>query len=130
MKNGWLFLILIVSILACSEAPQTQNIDAKTFKELTEKTSDKIILDVRTDGEVAQGGIDGAIQIDYNGANFEQELDKLDKNKPVFVYCAVGGRSGSASQVLAHKGFKQIYNLDGGISAWRSLGYPTTTLKQ
>ena len=117
-------------MISCSDAQQVKKLNAKEFKDLMEKTPNKIVLDVRTDGEVAQGVLPQATQINYNGQDFESQINKLDKAKPVFVYCAVGGRSGSASGILAKKGFKQVYNLDGGINAWRAFGFATTTLKK
>ncbi len=130
MKNILLSFMLIISIIACSEAQQIKRLNVKEFKELMDKIPNKTVLDVRTNGEVAQGVLPQATQIDYNGGNFESQLDKLDKNKPVFIYCAVGGRSGSACSVLAKKGFKQVYNLEGGINAWRASGFSTTGLKR
>ncbi len=130
MKNILFSFVLIISIIACSEAQQTKRLNAKEFKELMDKTPSKTVLDVRTNGEVAQGVLAQATQIDFNGGNFESQLDKLDKNKPVFIYCAVGGRSGSASGILAKKGFKQVYNLEGGINAWRASGFPITGLRK
>ncbi len=94
------------------------------------QTPNKIVLDVRTNGEVAQGVIAGATQIDYSNPHFEHQLEQLDKSKPIFVYCAIGGRSGSAVQLMQKKGFKKIYNLDGGINAWQRAGYPITSLKK
>jgi rhodanese-related sulfurtransferase len=130
MKNIWLSFVLIISIIACTEAQQIKRLNVKEFKELMDKTSNKTVLDVRTNDEVAQGVLAQATQIDYNGGDFESQLEKLDKNKPVFIYCAVGGRSGSASSILAKKGFKQVYNFEGGINAWRALGFPTIGLKR
>jgi rhodanese-related sulfurtransferase len=130
MKNIWLSFVLIISIIACTEAQQIKRLNVKEFKELMDKTSNKTVLDVRTNDEVAQGVLAQATQIDYNGGDFESQLEKLDKNKPVFIYCAVGGRSGSASSILAKKGFKKVYNLEGGINAWIASGFPTTGLKR
>jgi rhodanese-related sulfurtransferase len=56
--------------------------------------------------------------IDYNSSDFEQQLDGLDKSKTYLVYCRSGNRSGKACHTMLDKGFKQVYNLDGGISAW------------
>ncbi|MFN4144882.1 MAG: rhodanese-like domain-containing protein [Runella sp.] len=131
MKSFALSLLtVLVLFYGCTQAQNAQNIDAKTFKEMLGKTPNKILLDVRTDGEVAAGVIEGAKQMDFNGPHFEHQLDGLDKSKPVFVYCAVGGRSGSAMRMMKQKGFKEVYNLDGGINAWRAAGYPTTAIKK
>ncbi|MEZ4900830.1 MAG: rhodanese-like domain-containing protein [Spirosomataceae bacterium] len=51
--------------------------------------------------------------MNFMDADFKQQVEKLDKNKPVFVYCAAGGRSTKASQILKEAGFKTIYNLQG-----------------
>ncbi|TAE59522.1 MAG: rhodanese-like domain-containing protein, partial [Bacteroidetes bacterium] len=49
---------------------------------------------------------------------------KLDKSQPVFVYCAVGGRSGRSAQTLQQLGFTQVYDLEGGITRWQQEGLP------
>lgn len=97
--------------------PIIQNVSAEKFKSLIENKAG-IILDVRTANEVAQGFIEGAINIDYYGKLFKNELQKLDKNTPVFVYCRSGGRSGKALQIMQDLGFVEVYNLIGGYSAW------------
>jgi len=51
------------------------------------------VIDVRTPGEFDLAHIEGAKNIDFKGADFEQELAKLDKKQPVLVHCAAGGRS-------------------------------------
>jgi rhodanese-related sulfurtransferase len=130
MKNIISSIVLIFTLISCSDAQQVKKLNAKEFKELMQKTPNKTILDVRTNGEVSQGVLPEATQIDYSSQNFESQLNKLDKSKPVFVYCAMGGRSGGASGILAKKGFKNIYDLSGGINAWRAVGYATTTLKK
>ena len=77
------------------------------------------ILDVRTANEVAQGKIQGSLNIDYFKADFmEIAKSKLDKNKPVLVYCAAGGRSASAAKDLKKAGFKSVYDLEGGYDNW------------
>ncbi|MCB0479160.1 MAG: rhodanese-like domain-containing protein [Crocinitomicaceae bacterium] len=84
-----------------------------------------IILDVRTPGETSRGMIPGAVEIDFRGANFEKEVEKLDKSKPVYIYCASGGRSKSAQEKMSSLGFKETYNLLGGFNNWSAQGLPT-----
>ena len=57
--------------------------------------------------------------------SFETNLAKLDKEKPVAVYCKVGGRSGQAMAKMQELGFKEVYNLKGGMDAWKSAKKPT-----
>ena len=74
---------------------------------------------MRTPGEVSEGYIDGAtLFIDYNGSNFDSKISKLDKSKSYIIYCHSGGRSARAFELMASKGFKKLYNLEGGISGW------------
>ena len=78
-----------------------------------------LLLDVRTHEEYSEGHIEGALNLDIYDKQFSIELDKLDKTKPVYVYCKSGGRSSNASEIMKEKGFKEVYNLVGGYS-----GYP------
>ena len=48
----------------------------------------------------------------------------FDKEIPVYVYCASGGRSEAAAEDLIKNGLKQVYNLAGGIEAWRTQQLP------
>ncbi len=127
MKHLLLFLFFTTT-LSCSNA-QTKNLTPAEFKTQTAQTSKKIILDVRTDGEVAQGIIEGAQQIDFNASDFDAKISVLDKNTPVYVYCAAGGRSSKTAKQLEQKGFKSVFNLSGGITAWRNAGFPTASKK-
>jgi len=81
------------------------------------------LLDVRSPREQNQGIIRGATLVDFSKRDvFLNRIDQLDKNRPVMVYCAVGGRSSAAARMLAERGFRQIIDLQGGIDAWRRSG--------
>jgi phage shock protein E len=90
------------------------NLSAQEFVAKIKTTKDAQLLDVRTPQEWQAGKIASSNCINFNDANFTQQIQKLDKNKPVFVYCASGGRSGRATPILKEAGFKYIYNLTGG----------------
>jgi sulfur-carrier protein adenylyltransferase/sulfurtransferase len=74
------------------------------------------VLDVRQPREYQTGHIPGAKLIPLT--DLSDRLHELDPTKPTIVYCAVGGRSRVAAQMLGGKGFEEIYNLTGGIKAW------------
>ncbi len=76
------------------------------------------LLDVRQPEEYKASHIPGAKLIPVG--DIGDRIDELDTEKPTLVYCAIGGRSRVASQMLAGKGFKEVYNLSGGIKAWNS----------
>jgi rhodanese-related sulfurtransferase len=103
---------------ASSIAIEPKTINEEEFNKLA-KDSNTVIIDVRTPGEVSEGYISGAtLFFDYNDANFESNIEKLDKSKGYIVYCRSGGRSSKAAEILTQKGIKKVYNLDGGISNW------------
>jgi rhodanese-related sulfurtransferase len=118
-------LLTIVMISSCTTQTEasSSNIEPKTinqeeFNKLAKDTN-TVIIDVRTPGEISEGFIPGAtLFFDYNDANFESNIEKLDKSKGYVVYCRSGGRSSKAAEVLSEKGIKKVYNLDGGISNW------------
>ncbi|WP_456442001.1 rhodanese-like domain-containing protein, partial [Psychroserpens sp.] len=89
---------------------QTTKIDIETLqKEVIGK--DVQLVDVRSAKEYSQGHIDDAVNIDIaSQENFKQEINKLDKSKPIYIYCHSGGRSNRASKVLEAAGFKEIYD--------------------
>ena len=58
--------------------------------------------------------------MNWNGDDFVAKVNSYDKSKPIFVYCKVGGRSAQAANKLGELGFKEIYNLDGGIMKWNA----------
>ena len=95
-----------------------RKVDKAEFAKLMKKSGAQLI-DVRTSREFSNGFIAGAKNIDYNGESFEKQMKKLDKNKPVLVYCAAGGRSENASELLKEWGFKEVYDLIGGYNGWK-----------
>jgi rhodanese-related sulfurtransferase len=76
------------------------------------------LIDVRTPKEFEEGHLENATLIDYFSSNFKETLLILDKEKPLYLYCKSGGRSGKASKILVELGFKEIYDLKGGYKAW------------
>jgi len=86
---------------------------------------DFVIIDVRTPAEFAGEHIENATNINFYSETFQDMLNNLDKNRTYLVYCAVGGRSGNALDIMAELNFKEAYNILGGINQWKSEGLPT-----
>jgi len=118
------FLTMVVSSSVYSQSSQV--LSADEFEKEMNATEEKTILDVRTPGEFSAGHLANAKNIDYYRKDFIQQVSKLDKNKPVFVYCKGGGRSGSATEMLTGLGFTKIYDLEGGITFWKQDNKPVT----
>lgn len=95
--------------------------------------SDIFVLDVRTQTEYNTGYIEGAILIPHTEINTTTELP-TNKSTPMLVYCGSGMRSANASRDLDALGYTAVYNMDGGLNAWKAAGYfltiPVLTFKQ
>lgn len=121
-----LLTLAILTITSCSSngTGKLSTIDPKDFLEKLNATPEAQLIDVRTPEEFQEGSIEKAINIDWNGSDFVNQLASLDKNAPVFIYCLSGGRSAEASQALLDYGFQEVYELDGGFMAWNIEGLP------
>lgn len=77
------------------------------------------LVDVRTAKEFKDGHIKNAMNINfYNAGNFSKAFEKMDKSKPVYLYCRSGARSQKAARKLVNMGFSHIYDLKGGYMRW------------
>ena len=106
------FIGLFFFLFSCASPGNAQisNLNVDDFVKTYKATKAATLLDVRTPGEWAQGKLKGSETINFNSPDFSQQIIKLDKTKPVFVYCAVGGRSSRAAEVLSKAGYK-VFNL-------------------
>ncbi len=131
MKYLSLLLTSVVFFLnACSNGQnQTVKTDlsATEFQAKMNELPSAAIIDVRTPEEFSKGHIANAKNIDWNGNNFEKQINEMDKTKPVFVYCLSGGRSGAAADKMRALGFTTVYEMDGGMMKWRAANLPETT---
>jgi rhodanese-related sulfurtransferase len=122
MKN--LLLILSVFVFACnSNGQQPGALPPAEFANAISKPNIQI-LDVRTAAEYQSGHIKGSLQANWlDATEFQSRTSHLDKNKPVYVYCLSGGRSGAAAQFLTQQGY-QATNMSGGMNAWKRENMP------
>lgn len=83
------------------------------------------LIDVRTPEEYMRGHLKRAINLNFNDDNFEDIVKaKLDKTRPVFVYCFSGRRSTDAAVFLRDLGYKEVYDMAGGFAKWTSSSKP------
>ena len=124
MKKVFALISSLLLLVGCSTSTAgATNMDVLEFsKKITE--SGVVILDVRTPGEVAEGYIEGARMIDFQGGSFETEIESLDKNATYAVYCRSGNRSGQAVKIMQDAGFLNLFNLEGGVIDWANQGMP------
>ena len=122
---GLVFIISSLIFIACSSeskhSPNDQSdgkVSIPDFDQELKKNNTPQLIDVRTPEEFAKGHLEGAKNINFNAANFDAQITQLDKNKPVFIYCHSGGRSGKAYKKMKAHGFTTVYDMKGGYSAY------------
>ncbi len=101
-----------------------RNIGAAELQKLLQQ-GEVSLVDVRTDAEVARGHIPGARKLPLHALPLR--LNELNAAAPVVFYCQMGGRSAQAAAFAAAQGFAEVYNLQGGITAWAQAGAPVVT---
>lgn len=125
-----LLLIILLTVNCKGQVSNiTETLPATTFAEKIKTTPNAPIIDVRTPEEYSSQHIENAENINWNSDNFDIQIQKLDKTKPVFVYCMSGGRSKKAAAKLEELGFSKIYDLEGGILKWNSAGMDIPSYK-
>ena len=66
----------------------------------------------------------GVLNYDFRQADFSDNVATLDKDKTYYVYCQAGVRSGQAVKLMKEMGFKNVFNVEGGIGKWKEEGLP------
>lgn len=127
MKNytSLSYLFFLFLFIACSSNTETNtlsNTDGKTsisqFKTKIASVSTPQLVDVRTPEEFSRGSLDGAINMNFRSNDLDNQLNTLDKSKPVFIFCQSGGRSGKCYKKMKDMGFSEVYDMEGGYGAW------------
>lgn len=117
MKRIFILLFSFV-LMHCNAQENEKTITTKELKELLVKEKIQLV-DVRTPKEVKQGAIESALFVDFfDDAFTEKIIQKLNKEKPVYLYCRSGNRSGKACKILQEKGY-EVYNVLGGFNQWK-----------
>lgn len=110
--------VLILTSCGPGQSQGVTKVDKTALLEMLDNDPEIILLDVRTPDEVANGKINDALNLDWYEDSFKSSVEKLDKSKPVVVYCMSGKRSAAASEYLLNAGFEKVYDLDGGYLSW------------
>jgi rhodanese-related sulfurtransferase len=118
---------ILFSIVLLSCSAQDKGANSEKYRDVSNDEAKELmaiyqnlqIIDVRQNAEVAGGMIDGAVQMDISKPAFYEQIETLDKNAPVLVYCAAGGRSKTAQEIMQENGFKEVHNLKRGYGSWK-----------
>lgn len=152
MKKIVVLLVALATINGCSKDESTQNATKTSVHPPTnstapvqEKTSqaptnglnsytpqeaqqfisqrkDLLIVDVRSPQELREGKLANSTLVPF--WNIMKGQHQLPRNRPLLLVCAVGGRSYAAMQILARQGYSELYNLSGGVAAWKKAKLP------
>ena len=119
---GILYVLYLFVFIRSSK--QVYIMDVDEFEKQMTATKEALLIDVRTSREFKKYHIEGAKNIDFLSYDFKKEIKKLDKSRPVMVYCHSGYRSKMVLPVFRRAGFKNLYELDGGFMSWLKAGKP------
>ena len=112
--------VMVVAAVACSRTAATKpNVAAELAKD-----PGTFILDVRSEGEFAEGHLERAVLIPIQQLPGRLAELPTDKRTGVLVYCAMGGRSAVAASLIKARGYSSVHDLSGGIRAWENAGLP------
>jgi rhodanese-related sulfurtransferase len=125
MSKLLVLLLLMSTISACNSNAQGKiSLAPKDFETALSNQGIQI-LDVRTLAEYQSGHVKNSLLADWtNPTEFKERVAHLDKTKPVYAYCLSGVRSGQAAEWMQKNGFETVFNLEGGIAAWKKAGMP------
>ncbi len=104
------------------EKAQYVDVSVQQAKEMIDR-GEVFIMDVRTQEEYDAGHIKGSTLIPVQV--LDKRLNELPRDRKILIYCRSGHRSIQASEILVNNGFKEIYNMKGGITEWINAGYET-----
>ena len=119
-----LAIVALVFSFGCNESVsqgKSKVIDVTSFAKKIKLDKSAVILDMRTDGEVEEGMVEGAAQLDYLGDGFYDVIQELDKSKTYYIYCRSGNRSGKAAAEMKKVGLTTV-DMEGGIISWKANG--------
>ena len=122
-------ILLLIAVTGCDDHQSKGEVKLVTAEEMQEliEQKDVQLVDVRTPEEYSEGYIGNSQNIDFNSPTFDEDILKLDKTKPVILYCQAGGRSSKCAEKLKAAGFIKIFDLEGGITRWKFKGFDIHT---
>ncbi|MBQ6861707.1 MAG: rhodanese-like domain-containing protein [Alistipes sp.] len=117
-KQRFCLLCALVGMLfGCSSKTEFRSVESEEFARIIAEKEVQLV-DVRTPSEYAEGHISGAVNMDVQGESFAEQVETLDKERPVALYCRSGRRSKLAAEQVVKAGY-EVVELNGGILSWQ-----------
>lgn len=114
--------LMVVGVGCAPATTEISNYDSITLAQYEQLVEEKnvTVIDVRTPEEVSQGKmVEDALELNFYATDFEEQLQQLDPNQTYVLYCRSGNRSATAVQQMKDLGFTEVYDIDGGVTAWK-----------
>ena len=117
-KLFYILGVALVMMTACSNGKGYTSVSVDEFAKVIADNQVQLI-DTRTEAEFNEGHIPGAINIDVNESDFESKIgQKIDKTRPIALYCRGGRRSKIAAERIVALGYDDITELNTGFISW------------
>ena len=126
MNRFLLMLLIVVTVFSYScKSDANTEIQVVTVEEMQELSQIEDVQLIDFNAPVKQEGelIEDSQKIDYLSSSFEQDIEKLDKSKPVIVFCKSAKHSAKCTAKMKEAGFVKIYDLNSTIAKWKFKGY-------
>jgi rhodanese-related sulfurtransferase len=124
--SGLIFVLIAEILPLAGQIPDSVkyiSLDPHGFYQQYFRTDSSLLIDVREPFEYKSKRIKNSTNIPASG-NIDRAADTINKKLSLFLYCTSGFRSSRAAVKLYEKGFRKLYSLKGGITAWRKDGMP------
>ncbi len=121
MRKYLLTLVCFSVILTTAKAQDTR-LNPREFANKIKAVPDALVLDVRTPAEYQKDHLGNSVNINWRDSTFTARVSRLDKSKPLLVYCLSGIRSKEAAEKLRAMGFSEVYEMEGGLVRWKAEG--------
>ena len=120
-------LVVLLAVVAGCSSGSAEGVGVRTVSatEAVKALESRVVIDVRSPAEVAEGAITGATVLDFNAGEFEAKIGNYDRNAAYLVYCRSGNRSGQAVAIMKELGFTDVIDA-GAFSDLQAAGAPTT----
>ena len=123
LPKGWLAGGMMAWRTSGKELGLMPMLTVKGLRDEIDRRKDLFVLDVRQPREWASGHVPGACYV--TGAEVSDRLSDVPKDRPIAVICGSGYRSSAVASLLSNRGYKEVYNVLGGMGAWRRSGFRT-----
>ncbi|MGB2088050.1 MAG: rhodanese-like domain-containing protein [Psychroflexus salarius] len=126
LRPFFILIFVLLQMTSCQKNTDVQLITPDEYQRLNQ-LEDVQLIDVRSVEAFQDLHLKGAQNLVYD-AEFSKKIMKLDKSKPVAVYCKTGGLSKKCVEILKDSGFVKIFDLKGGLSKWKHSGISIDSL--